>query len=231
MASGRLSTGIKNLDKLISGGFKKRSVNLIAGMPGSGKSIFAAQFIMAGLQAGDAGIFITFEQKRDKFFEDMKSMGWDFEPYEKRKKFTFLEYIPEQVKKMLTEGGGVVENIIEKTKAKRLVIDSISSFSLLYEDQLTRREASLALFELIEAWDCTSILTSQAQEKSDHVIEAALEFESDSIIFLYHFLRKGHRIRALEIFKMRATKIPEKIYSFDIDKGGIKLDPKKIVDM
>jgi len=230
MAIKRISTGIPNLDNLISGGFKKNSINLVAGGAGTGKSIFAIEFIIEGIKKNEAGIYITFEEKKKKFYEDMLELGWDFEKYEKSGKFVFLEYTPEQVKKILTEGGGIVEAIIEKTKAKRIVIDSITSFSLLYEDELTKKEAALALFELIDKWDCTAILTSQDESKDGHTISAALEFEVDGIIILYHVKKKGIRKRALEILKMRGTKIPEKTFALDITNKGIQIDTKKIED-
>jgi len=231
MAIKRISTGISGLDPLIQGGFKRNSVNLVAGGAGTGKSIFAMQFIIEGLKKNEPGIYITFEEKKEKVYEDMLEFGWDLEKYEKSGKFSFLEYTPEQVKKILTEGGGIVESIIEKIKVKRIVIDSITSFSLLYEDELTKKEAALALFELIDKWDCTGILTSQDESKDGHIITAAMEFEVDGIILIYHVKKKGVRRRALEILKMRGTKIPEKTISLEITSKGIKIDPKKIEDL
>ena len=228
MAIKRVSTGIPKLDSLIGGGFKNNSVNLVAGGAGSGKSILAMQFIVEGVRKGEPGVYITFEEKKEKVYEDMLEFGWDLEKYEKAGKFVFLEYTPEQVKKILTEGGGIVEVIIEKNKAQRIVIDSITSFSLLYEDELTKKEASLALFELIDKWDCTGILTSQDEARNGHTITAAMEFEADSIIIIYHVKKKGVRRRGLEILKMRGTKIPEKTISLDISSKGIIINPSKI---
>lgn len=225
----RVSSGIPELDSLLQGGFKKNSVNLIAGTAGSGKSIVAMQFLVAGLKKGEAGIYITFEEKKRKVYEDMLEFGWDIEKYEKEGKFTFLEYTPEQVKKVLVEGGGIVESIIEKMKAKRLVIDSVTSFALLYEDELTKKEAALSLFELINKWDCTAVMTSQGSV-ADESVTAAMEFEVDGIIFLYHSKIKGIRKRALEVIKMRGTKIPNKTFSLEISKTGIKVDTSKGVE-
>jgi len=228
-ARNRVFTGIPGLDPLIQGGFKKNSINLVAGGAGTGKSILSAQFIVEGLRKGEPGIYITFEEKKKKFFADMEEFGWDLEKYEKEGTFVFLEYTPEQVKSILTEGGGVVESIIEKTKAKRIVIDSITSFSLLYEDELTKKEAALRLFELIDGWDCTALLTSQDESRNDGTISTALEFEVDGIILLYHVKEKGFRKRALEILKMRGTKIPEKTFSLEISPKGIVVNPLKVV--
>jgi len=226
----RIPIGIEKLDSLISGGVIKNSVNLIAGGAGTGKTIFAIQSLINGIKKyNEPGIYLTFEEKKKKTYADMLTFGWDLAKYEKEDKFAYLEYTPEQVKKILVEGGGIVETIIEKLKAKRIVIDSVTSFALLYEDELTKKEAALSLFELIDKWDCTGFLTSQDTRVDHETISAALEFEVDSIFILYHVKKKGIRQRAMEVLKMRGTKIPEKTFAMNITNKGIVVDPKKIV--
>ncbi len=221
----RVSTGIPGLDPLIDHGFKERSSNLVAGNAGSGKTIFALQFLLEGIRKGEPGIYVTFEERKEKTYEDMRSFGWDLEKFENEGKFVFLEYTPEQVKKILIEGGGQIENIIEKIKAKRIAIDSITSFALLYEDELTKKEAALSLFDLINKWGCTAVMTSQQERDGapGAEISAALEFEVDSIVILYHSKMDGYRKRAIEILKMRGTKIPEKTYQLIIDSKGLRI--------
>ena len=225
----RIPTGIPGLDRLIEGGLVRRSTNLIAGGTGTGKTIFGIQFLVEGVKHKEPGIYITFEEKKKKVYMDMLEFGWDLEKYEKQGLFVFLEYTPEQVKKILTEGGGIVEAIIEKIKARRIVIDSITSFALLYEDELTKKEAALALFDLIDTWNCTGLLTSQDITAKEETITAAMEFEVDGIILLYHVKKKGKRRRAMEVLKMRGTDIPEKTFFMDITENGIKVNPNKIV--
>lgn len=219
----RIPTGVIGLDSLVQGGFKKGSINLVSGGPGSGKTIFAIQFLMEGLVHGEPGIYVTFEERKDKLYEDMLGFGWDLEKYEKQGKFAFLEYTPEQVKKVLIEGGGTIDTLVSEMKVKRMVIDSITSFTLLYKDELTQKESSLALFELINTWGCTAVLTSQDEAPNGSTITAALEFEVDSIILLYHFRKRGSRIRAIEILKMRGTKHPEKTFCLEITNKGLRV--------
>ena len=230
MAIKRITTGIPELDNMIGGGLKKNSINLVAGGAGSGKTILAMQFLKEGIEKyNEPGIYITFEEKKEKAYEDLLAFGWDFKKYEEQGEFIFLEYTPEQVKKILVEGGGIIESIIEKIKAKRLVIDSITSFALLYQDELTQKEAALSLFELINKWGCTAILTSQDTSRDHSTISAALDFEVDGIILLYHIKQKGVRKRALEILKMRGTKISNKTVAMEIASKGIKINPEEIV--
>ncbi len=225
----RIPSGIPGLDKLIQDGLVEKSINLIVGDPGAGKTIFAVQFLVEGIKNNEPGLYITFEETRERLYQNMSEFGWDLEKAEQKGLFTFLSYTPEQVKKLLVEGGGIIDNVIARMKIKRLAIDSISSFALMYKDELTKREAALTLFELISKWGCTAILTSQTEEKEDHTISAALEFEVDGIILLYHPKAKGIRKRAIEILKMRGTKIPEKTFEFEITDKGVKINPTKII--
>lgn len=217
------------MDSLVEGGLKKESINLVAGDPGTGKTIFAIQFLMQGIQNGEPGVYITFEEKRDKLYEDMLTFGWNLEEYERKGLFAFLEYTPEQVKKVLVEGGGTIEALIQKIKAQRIAIDSISSFIMLYQDELTQKEAALALFELINSWHCSAILTSQNTQMDQEAVSAALEFEVDSIIVLYHLKVKGIRKRAIEILKMRGTRHPDKTFLLEITPNGLKINPQEVV--
>jgi circadian clock protein KaiC len=227
----RVTVGIDKLDEIIEGGFKQRSINLVAGNAGSGKSTLAMQFIVEGLKKGEPGIFITFEETKKKVYDDYLSFGWDLASYEREGTFRFLEYTPDQIKRLISEGGGTLDVTIAQINAKRLVVDSITSFSMLFTNKLAKRESSLAFFDLITKWGCTALLTSQATKVTADEIEAELEFEVDGIIVLHHFKKKGIRERALEVLKMRGTKIPEKTMRMEIGDKGITVDPSKVISI
>ncbi len=217
---GRAKTGIPVFDRMIKGGFERESINLIAGRGGSGKTIFAMQFLMEGIKNGETGLYVTFEEKKEGFYENMKKFGWDLEKAEKSGKFIFLEYSPEKVKMMLDEGGGAIEAIVIKHKIKRMVVDSITSFSLLFEDELSKRQATLGLFDIIRKWNCTTLFTVQydPSDKEDKGI-SSIEFEADSITLFYFINIDNKRERFMEVLKMRGTDHSTEIRSFEIKKG------------
>jgi len=220
--SGRVSTGIANLDILIQGGFEKNSTNLVVGESGSGKSILATQFLLEGIKKGERCLYITFEEKKKEFYSNMSKLGMNLKKLEEQNKFFFLEYTPEKVKTMLEEGGGAIENIILTKKITRVVIDSITSFELLFEKDLEKRSAALSLFSMLRKWDCTSLLTYQASPfKEKKLSSRTLEFESDSIILLYLTRTKTKRERFVEVLKMRGTKHSQSIFPLSIDNSGI----------
>lgn len=224
----RIPTGITGFDKLIEGGFEKNSTNLLMGGPGTGKTILATQFVMEGLKKGESCLYITFEETKQSFYHNMKRFSWDLEQYEKKGLFTFLNYTPGKVKSMLEEGGGIIESIIINNKISRLIIDSMTSFTLLFEDELEKREASLDLFNMIKKWNCTSLVTFEGSPEGENKAYKALEFESDSII-LMQFIRKIiSRERYIEILKMRGTNHSKGLYRFSITKKGIELSSNPI---
>jgi len=220
----RLKTGISNFDRLVEGGFEKNSINLVVGDSGSGKTIFGVQFLMEGIKEGEKCLYITFEEKKSDFFKNMLDFGWDLADLEKKGNFIFLEYTPEKVKTMLEEGGGTIESVVLRKKINRIVIDSITSFALLFEDDLKKREAALDLFSMLRKWGCTSLLTYEEEPMAEKkATSKTLEFESDSIVAIY-FLRVGKsRERFIEVLKMRGTKHSREIFPFLIDKKGISV--------
>lgn len=221
----RVPTGISNFDELMEGGFERNSTNMIVGGSGSGKSILATQFLVEGMKHGEKCLYVTFEEKKKQFYDNMLEFGWDLVEYERKGLFVFLEYTPIKVKTMLEEGGGTIESFVLSHKITRIVIDSITSFALLFEDELSRREAALSLFNMIKKWSCTSLLTSEEDSTEEKKLSSkSLEFESDSIILLYFVREKNQRQRYLEILKMRGTNHSKKIYKFSIGKNGIVID-------
>jgi circadian clock protein KaiC len=220
----RASTGIDGLDNMIEGGFERNSINLVVGSIGSGKSILALEFLLEGIKNGETVLYITFEEKKLEFYSHMKKFGWNLEELEKQNKFIFLEYSPEKVKMMLDEGGGAIESTVLKYNIKRMVIDSISSFSLLFDDPLSKRQANLGLFDIIDKWDCTTLLTVQhnpIKEKSEDL--TSVDFEADSVIYLYFVKMKNKRQRFIEVVKMRGTDHSKETHIFEIAKSGIKI--------
>lgn len=228
----RIETGISNFDSLISGGFNKNTTNLLVGSTGSGKSIFATQFLIGGMKRGEKCLYVTFEESKKEFYENMANFGWNLADYEKRGLFTFLEYTPMKVKTMLEEGGGAIESLIIKKKITRMVIDSITSFALLFDNELEKREAALALFNMIANWNCTSLLTFEGTPLQDEkVASRTLEFESDAIILLYFIRKKQKRERYLEILKMRGTAHSKGVHKLAITKKGIQIEKRDVKNL
>lgn len=123
--SSRVPTGIPGFDELIQGGFPYKSPILIAGGPGTGKTIFAMQFLINGASKyNDKGLYVSFEQTREEIVEQSKQFGWDIDKLEKDGKIKLMIIDVEEITEKIIED---LKKAIEKEGIKRLVIDSLST--------------------------------------------------------------------------------------------------------
>src|SRR5437867_1326497 len=58
----KVASGIPGLDDLIEGGFWPKSTVVILGSSGTGKSTFAIQFLMEGIEQGEQALYVTVEE-------------------------------------------------------------------------------------------------------------------------------------------------------------------------
>ena len=215
----KISTGIKNLDKITEGGFCKDSTNVIVGGSGNGKSVFAIQFLIEGIKNGENVLYVSFEEKKNEFYKNMLELGWDLKKYEEEGKFFFLSYTPQKVRNMLEEGGGDIESIVLTKNISRIAMDSVTAFVMLFENEVAMREGTLSLFSMLRSWVCTSLLIYERDPLIDKRAKSrVLEFETDSLIFLYFTRLSNERERFLEVYKMRGTNHSTNIYPYKIQK-------------
>ncbi len=224
-------TGIPGLDELIEGGFEKGAVILVAGDTGTGKSTFAMQYLYNGAyKYNEPGVYLTFEEKREDVFRHMGRYGWDLEKLEKKKKLLILQYPPHDIDRFILEGE-IIEDTIKDMGAKRLVIDSITSFALIFDSKYKRKLGIVKVLELLKKWGTTTMLTSEANTTDAGEIRAkfGLGYLADGLIHLYNIRQGDQRLKALEIVKMRGISHSNLIVPFEFKRKGIELYPNQPV--
>lgn len=226
----RVPTGLNGLDDLMEGGFLQKSMVLIGGGAGSGKSIFSMQFLINGIERfNENGVYITFEQSEEDVLRDYDRFNWKIRNKVKEGKLVILSYTPEQVERFLESGGGIVRDIIEKANAKRVVIDSLTAFMLLYPGEMEKRRTFFRLYSAMNKWNCTTLMTSEQEPDPLFHKSIIVEFQADTVILLYNIRKGDVRERSMEIFKMRATQHTAKIFPLKIDDSGIVVYPEETV--
>ena len=226
----RIPTGIPGLDSVISGGYEKNSAILVSGCGGTGKTIFALQFLMEGIRNNESGIYISFEESKGKFFRHMQSFGWDLYDLEKKGLFVFIKYEPEKIADMVKSGGKDVGDSIKDLGAKRIVIDSLSAYVALFDRESEQRKMLVHLFSMIEEWDATTVVTAEEDQTPEKYRSSVMGFMADAIIYLYCILKDNKTMtRAMQVSKMRGTKHIFGIFPMVLEDKGIIAYPDQVL--
>ena len=223
--SDRASTGIMGLDELIEGGLPKGSLTILAGSPGSGKTIASAQFLHHGaIELGENGIYVSLSERKDVFMKNMERFSLDFASLENKGSFKFLDFattrepgISSILKTLLTEAFSM--------KAERLVVDSFSAMALAFEKPIDARVVLHAFEKLMRQVNCTTILLVEIPTGNSSLGLGFEEFVADGII-LFEIVEEevGIKKRAI-IRKMRGTDHNQNYSNIVISDQGISLTP------
>jgi|GEM_PF-143983 KaiC/GvpD/RAD55 family RecA-like ATPase len=211
----RVSTGINDLDALLSGGYPRGSLILVSGNPGTGKTILSASFLYDGAKnKGENGIYLSFSEGRKSFFDNMKTVGLNFDSLDKAGSFHFLEMFTASREGMGRLTADIIESI-RKFGAKRLVIDSYSVMAQATGGQFEARQVlHTVLSKIVRNMGCTTLVIAEQPSGDTRIGDASEEFVADGVLNL-----KFSIPRELEIRKMRGTRLKSRKAIYTIDDG------------
>ena len=223
----RISTGVPGLDSLIEGGIPKGSTLMVVGNSGSGKTILCSHFLYDGLTAKEEkGLYISFSESKAQFYANIKTLGMDFDKFERQTKFAFLDFAS------LTKDGiqDALEEILATIRTinpKRVILDSFSAISLAFEHQSEARTTiHVLLGKILRSEGITSIPVMEIPYGKENMGSGIEESVVDGIIQLDH--REDNVLPIiLRVFKMRGTSINREPHVCTISKNGMILYPKQ----
>eukprot|EP01047_Picozoa_sp_COSAG01_P002338 COSAG01_NODE_61_length_29729_cov_196.711779_24_plen_251_part_00 len=224
----RQSSGIEGLDALLYGGFPVGRSCLIAGEPGTGKTIFSLQYLLAGLKQGQAAVYISIDEKPAHVMLDALALGWDLKPYLENGQLKIIDVTKyfsssELGKHKEIEAQRVVDDILKYVKesgAQRLAIDPIAPVIFNPNQDVTAIIEYIRglVFALEENVACTTLMTSYIPVGSNKLsLHGVEEFVASGIIVLRLCQNpQGKTIRSIAIRKMRGTRIELSQYNCEI---------------
>ncbi|MBI1972233.1 MAG: AAA family ATPase [Candidatus Aenigmarchaeota archaeon] len=222
----RVKTGVPGLDELMEGGLIPGSAVLVAGHTGAGKTLFCLQFLWNGLQKGEPGVYISFEQTPEELKDDAMVFGWNFDSYERKGMCKIAFYNPFEI----ADVNKLVTDEIGKVRAKRVVIDSTSVFAMYLNDEFKVREKLYKLIEKLKQTGCTILMTSEILEESKGFSRYGVEeFVADAVLALYYTGLGGEEYNNIEIRKMRRTKHARGYFPLEFTNEGLKVIPQSTV--
>ena len=211
----RVKTGVEAFDDLVMGGLPRGRTTIVGGTPGSGKTVFATQFLAHGItELNEPGVFVTFEETPPEIEINMASFGWDIHRWRETNKLIFIDASPSDSDQIVVgdfDLAGLLARIlhaVRSAKAKRIVLDSITQLfdHFIADHALVRREL-LRIATALKKEGLTVLMTAERNseygEISRHRIE---EFVADNVVILRNALDRERRRRTIEVLKMRGSR-------------------------
>lgn len=232
--SKRLGTGVDGLDDILCGGLLPHRLYLLEGMPGSGKTTLAFQFLLEGVRRGEPVLYLTLSETHDEIRDVAMSHGWSLDgvtireltvsesALEPNEQYTVFH--PSEVE--LTETTKRLLADVETVAPTRIVFDSLSEFRLLAGNALRYRRQILALKQFFAGRQSTVLLL-------DDLTGAGHDLQVQSIahgaVLLEHSMPAfGSLRRRLSITKFRGSDFRGGYHDYAIRRGGLEVFPRLV---
>lgn len=229
----KIRTLIEGFDDISHGGMPAGRSTLVSGTSGTGKTLFAVQFIYNGITEFDEpGVFVTFEESPEDIIQNAYSFGWDLQRLVDDGKLFILDASPDP------EGQDVVGNFdlsalieriqyaIRKYKARRVSIDSVTAVFQQYDAASVVRREIFRLVARLKLMGVTTVMTTERLDEYGPVARFGVEeFVSDNVVIVRNALEGERRRRTIEILKLRGTTHMKGEYPFTITNDGINIFP------
>lgn len=224
----RIPSGVPGLDALIGGGLVERSANLVVGSSGAGKTTFALQFLMKGLEAGDEGIYVSLDENKDQILKEAEALGWTgIRELVNAEKVVFIDasgrkfsqFIKKELPAFVEEWRGM---------RSRVVIDPLTPVIWAVQDRYEQRE--MLSFLLKETRKVGTVMCTLEEHGSrgdlmgpETVIPLYL---SDAVVHLHYAFVGDRSVRLLRVIKFRRSDHSTRAHPYRILSGiGVSVMP------
>jgi circadian clock protein KaiC len=220
----RISSGSEALDSILGGGFPVNSINIIMGLPGTGKTILAEKAIFNNASAERPALYLgTVSEPLDKMLRYLQDFDY-FDP----------ELIGDAViyadlsDVLRTAGlGALVAEVVRLIKEHQPAFLVIDSFKALHAFSTSVGEFRQRLTELMNTLSSLAITSFLVGEYSSDEVASMPEFAvADGVIELVLQKVGVKDVRYLRVVKERGSQFVNGEHAFKITSSGLDVFPR-----
>jgi circadian clock protein KaiC len=218
----RLPTGVPGLDAMMGGGIPAGDAMMLAGPAGTGKTTFATQFAAAGLERGEAGVIVVFEEYPEEYLARVGKRDADLAASVRagRLKVLYLRPLDLSVDETLWE---ILEGV-RAVDATWVVIDSLSGFEIALAPTFREdfRESLYRLVGALTATGVTVVMTAEVLQGQADVrfTSEKVSFITDDIVAQRYVEIDGALRTVVAVVKMRGSQHSREFRFYEITPAG-----------
>jgi circadian clock protein KaiC len=223
LGEARLVLGVAGLDAMIGGGLRERSVSLLLGTPGTGKTILGLQFLAQGARRGERGLFVTFHESAEHLGQQAHALGLFESELLDGGNLTILHEAPIELN--VDRVAARIRDEIERGGVRRLVLDSLTNL----EYELEPRDLAdflVALTTYLRQHGVTTVLIKEIAELTGGPLTLAgltVSVTVDNILLLRHVELDGRLERIVSVIKIRDSAFDTAVRRYSIDASGLRV--------
>jgi KaiC/GvpD/RAD55 family RecA-like ATPase len=199
---GRIPTGVDGLDAMIEGGLIRGDMHLLAGAPGTGKTILASTFAYNAVNVlKEKVVYATFEESTEYLERNMKKLGIDLGAAERSGNLKVID-LDALKGKELENNIQLLLAAVKETKSTVLIIDSLTALLLATESKFELRTFMKSVYKSLKNQGVTTLMTISQTPGAGFGIEG---FVADSVMLLENVVEKDQFKTRLIVLKMRGT--------------------------
>ncbi|MFB6172317.1 MAG: KaiC domain-containing protein [Haloarculaceae archaeon] len=221
----RIDLGIEGLDEMIQGGVPERSLMVVMGAAGTGKTTFGLQFLQHALERGERGVYITLEEDHDDIVDTATEKEWPFDEYAADEQLAIVDLDPIEMANSLASIQNELPRLVKEFGATRLVLDSVSLLEMMYDRQAERRTEVFDFTRALKRAGVTTMLTSEAAEDNPYSSRhGIIEYLTDGVFVLQYVRSEFRETRlAVEIQKIRDANHSRETKPYEITSEGLSV--------
>ncbi|MHB8646257.1 MAG: ATPase domain-containing protein [Thermomicrobiales bacterium] len=217
----RATIGLPELDAMLHGGLNRGTVTFLAGSPGSGKTLTALHYIMAGADAGEPGLFVCFTESEEQLHLKAEHFGLDLRGAIVRGMVSLLCIAPVELEVDIF--AATLRHRVEHLGIRRLVIDSVAAVEVAILEPNRGPGFFAALINYLRERDVTSVMTQESNAFDGSLGESFGAIFADNLIGLRSVEYQDRLHRIVSILKMRQSGFDPGLREFRIEDGRIRV--------
>ena len=221
----RVTSGDDGLDEILGGGLPMNGINLIMGLPGSGKTILCQQFMFAGATEERPAVYLsTVSEPFEKIVRYAQTLG--FFARDAVGRSVYYEDLGRDVAGAsgLTAVTERIAALIKERRPGMIAIDSFKALGAFADDARAFRRFLHDLAALLTAFPATCFWIG---EYGEHETDTAPEFAvADAIISLATERVNERTVRLLEVIKLRGSNFSSGRHAYRVSEDGLTVFPR-----